>query len=69
MGIEPTSPAWKAGVIASIRHPQRSQNGGGGRIRTFEAEATDLQSVGFDRSPTPPKNKGGIITQQLISVK
>ena len=29
--------------------------GGGGRIRTFEAFATDLQSVGFDRSPTPPK--------------
>ncbi len=23
MGVEPTSPAWKAGVIAVIRHPQR----------------------------------------------
>ena len=22
MGVEPTSPAWKAGVIAVIRHPQ-----------------------------------------------
>ena len=28
--------------------------GGGRRIRTFEAFATDLQSVGFDRSPIPP---------------
>ena len=28
--------------------------GGGGRIRTCEAEAADLQSAGFDRSPTPP---------------
>lgn len=27
---------------------------GGRRIRTFEAEATDLQSVPFDRSGTPP---------------
>ena len=24
MGVEPTSPAWKAGVIAVIRHPQDS---------------------------------------------
>ncbi len=30
------------------------ENGGGRRIRTFEAEATDLQSVPFDRSGTPP---------------
>ena len=29
--------------------------GGGGRIRTFEAFATELQSVGFDRSPIPPR--------------
>ena len=32
--------------------------GGGGRIRTFEAFATELQSVGFDRSPTPPSDTG-----------
>ncbi len=31
--------------------------GGGGRIRTTEAEATDLQSAPFDRSGTPPKYK------------
>ena len=24
MGVEPTSPAWKAGVIAVIRHPQKT---------------------------------------------
>ncbi len=60
MGVEPTSRAWKARVIAIIRHPQTLsaetlqlsiKTGGGGRIRTFEAEATDLQSVGFDRYP------------------
>ena len=32
--------------------------GGGGRIRTCEAEAADLQSAGFDRSPTPPIGMG-----------
>ena len=25
MGVEPTSPAWKAGVIAVIRHPHRGR--------------------------------------------
>lgn len=25
-------------------------------IRTCEAEAADLQSAGFDRSPIPPRN-------------
>ena len=70
MGIEPTSSAWKAEVIAIIRHPLdntgsvtagyppfQSLNtyGGGGRIRTSEAEAADLQSAPFDRSGTPPK--------------
>ena len=29
-----------------------------GRIRTCEAEAADLQSAGFDRSPTPPIRMG-----------
>lgn len=24
MGVEPTSPAWKAGVIAVIRHPHET---------------------------------------------
>ena len=42
--------------------------GGGGRIRTFEAFATDLQSVGFDRSPIPPKgalNKNDFHLRQI----
>ena len=25
-GVEPSSPAWKAGVIAVIRHPQKYEN-------------------------------------------
>ena len=33
---------------------ERRKKCGGRRIRTFEAEATDLQSVPFDRSGTPP---------------
>ncbi len=32
-------------------------NGGGGRIRTTEAYASDLQSDPFDRSGTPPQRK------------
>ncbi len=31
--------------------------GGGRRIRTFEAYATDLQSAPFDRSGIPPKRE------------
>ena len=58
-GIEPARPAWKAGVLPLNytrlgNFSDYNKNGGGGRIRTFEAFATDLQSVGFDRSPTPP---------------
>ena len=29
MGIEPTSSAWKAEVIATIRHPQKKMEGAG----------------------------------------
>ncbi len=36
------------------RYDKLQKYGGGRRIRTFEAFATDLQSVGFDRSPIPP---------------
>ena len=43
VGIEPTSSAWKAEVIAIIRCPQililwppHKESGGGGRIRTCE---------------------------------
>ena len=42
--------------------------GGGRRIRTFEAFATELQSVGFDRSPIPPQvalNKNDFSLRQI----
>ena len=60
-GIEPASSAWKAEVIAIIRCTQCNstelfylENGGGGRIRTIEAFAADLQSAPFGHSGTPP---------------
>ena len=66
MGIEPTLSAWKAEVLplnytrdTPIPRGISAFNtnfGGGGRIRTFEAEATDLQSAPFNHSGTPPKN-------------
>ena len=42
--------------------------GGGRRIRTFEAYATDLQSAPFDRSGIPPKENASLLATQ-ISVK
>jgi hypothetical protein len=53
VGIEPTSSAWKAEVIAIIRYPPH-KTGGGGWIRTTEAYASDLQSDPFGHSGTPP---------------
>ena len=60
-GIEPAPSAWKAEVLP-LNYTRRvvylgREYGGGGRIRTFEAFATELQSVGFDRSPTPPSEQ------------
>ncbi len=52
MGIEPTSSAWKAEVIAIIPYPL--ENGGGRWIRTTEACASDLQSDPFGHSGIPP---------------
>ena len=72
-GIEPAASAWKAEVLPlyDIRVAQNicdksktySTNieykiGGGGRIRTSEAYAPDLQSSPFDRSGTPPNLSG-----------
>ena len=37
---------------------RQSNDGGGRRIRTFEAFATDLQSAPFDRSGIPPSKNG-----------
>ena len=36
--------------------------GGGRRIRTFEAYATDLQSAPFGRSGIPPKENASLLT-------
>ena len=60
-GIEPAPSAWKAEVLP-LNYTRRvvylgREYGGGGRIRTFEAFATELQCVGFDRSPTPPSEQ------------
>ncbi len=58
-GIEPASSAWKAEVIASIRHPLIYQiisvkmvEGGG--FEPPKAEPSDLQSDPFGHSGTPP---------------
>lgn len=53
-------PAWAEYLITDSFESSGTfeSDGGGGRIRTFEAFATELQSVGFDRSPTPPVGTG-----------
>ena len=73
MGIEPTSSAWKAEVIAIIRHPpilhsQHLQSFlqityicrllvEGGGFEPPKAEPSDLQSDPFGHSGTPPKKQ------------
>ena len=56
-GIEPAPLAWKAKVLP-LNYTRifllSCCNGGGRRIRTFEAFASDLQSDPFDRSGIPP---------------
>ena len=67
MGIEPTSSAWKAEVIAFIQHPpvlsrpRRPQNQmvEGGGFEPPKAEPADLQSAPFGRSGTPPEIVNG----------
>ena len=39
MGVEPTSLAWKANVLAIVRH---LQNGAGGGTRTHDNQITNL---------------------------
>ena len=60
MGIEPTLSAWKAEVLP-LNYTRNCLNGGGGRIRTFEAETADLQSAPFNHSGTPPKVQARIL--------
>ena len=67
MGIEPTSSAWKAEVLAIELHPhyafsfptpqdRTAEMVEGGGFEPPKAEPTDLQSAPFDRSGTPPKS-------------
>jgi hypothetical protein len=62
VGIEPTRPAWKAGVLPlnytrnSYRYPIRLSVVEGGGFEPPKAEPSDLQSDPFDRSGTPPNN-------------
>ena len=66
MGIEPTSSAWKAEVIAIIRYPQNNftltygypnieKMVEGGGFEPPKAEPSDLQSDPFGHSGTPPE--------------
>ena len=64
MGIEPTSSAWKAEVIAFIQHPpvlSRPENDmvEGGGFEPPKAEPADLQSAPFGHSGTPPEIVNG----------
>ena len=68
MGIEPTSSAWKAEVLAFELHPHTAYTIShfyrlshhykamveGGGFEPPKAEPADLQSAPFDRSGTPP---------------
>lgn len=61
-GIEPARPAWKAGVLPLnytrlgnfISSDKKIKMVVGEGFEPSKPEATELQSVGFDRSPTPP---------------
>ena len=66
-GFEPSSSAWKAEVLP-LNYTRNSvlAFGGGGRIRTSEAEAADLQSAPFDRSGTPPKQAANYLTSNPL---
>ena len=71
MGIEPTPSAWKAEVLplnytrlidfALVRNAKRAHQiknmVEGEGFEPSKAEPTDLQSVPFDRSGTPPTGK------------
>ena len=66
MGVEPTSSAWKAEVIAFIQHPpvlSRPENDmvEGGGFEPPKAEPADLQSAPFGHSGTPPKSGSRIL--------
>ena len=63
MGIEPTSSAWKAEVIATIRHPQLKMVEREG-FEPSKAKPADLQSALVDRLSISPS-----ILQKLPNYK
>ena len=69
MGIEPTRPAWKAGVLPLnyTRKLAPVPSAAAGWWRGLDSNqrrhtSTDLQSVAFDRSATPP----GVLLRALV---
>ena len=74
MGIEPTSSAWKAEVIATIRHPQDILQRSKMEREGFEpskAKPADLQSALVDRLSISPKtyfNKNNTLFFQLCQI-
>ncbi len=67
MGIEPTSSAWKAEVLAVELRPriQSAKMVEGGGFEPPKAEPADLQSAPFDRSGTPPAQSGKLQADKL----
>lgn len=67
MGIEPTSSAWKAEVLAVELRPriQSAKMVEGGGFEPPKAEPADLQSAPFDRSGTPPAQSGKLQAGKL----
>ena len=58
------------GLLEGVAQICNGGFGGGGRIRTCEARrATDLQSVGISRSPTPPCGSEGIVLRIVLVVQ
>lgn len=53
MGIEPTRPAWKAGVLP-LNYTRKKVMVEGEGFEPSKAEPTDLQSVPVDRLGIPP---------------
>ena len=61
-------PPLKVAILQNITTDasRQSNDGGGRRIRTFEAFATDLQSAPFDRSGIPPFRKTNLYYKNKI---
>ena len=77
-GIEPSRPAWKAGVlplnytriIPTLSHSHVAQNfidfGGGGRIRTFEDRSQRVYSPPHLTALVPLRCFGGYLCNRIL---